>query len=141
MKKRIIVTGGAGFIGSHLCEKLLDEGNEVICVDNFFTGNKRNIIHLLNNSYYEVVRHDFTGPLNLGNPREFTILELAEKIINITGSNSKIIYKPLTEDDPIQRQPNIDLAKKELHWEPIIQFEEGIKKTINYFERLLSNER
>jgi len=315
MKKRILITGGAGFIGSYLCERLLDEGNEVICVDNFFTGRKRNIVHLLDNPYFEIIRHDitfplyvevdeiynlacpaspiyyqfdpvqttktsimgsinmlglakrlkikilqastsevygdpkihpqtenyrgnvnpigpracydegkrcaetlffdykrqhnlkikvvrifntygprmrpddgrvisnfivqalkgdditiygdgsqtrsfcyvsdlvegivkmmnsrdeFTGPVNLGNHREFTILELAEKIINLTGSNSKIVYKPLPEDDPIQRQPNVDLAKEELNWEPKIPFEEGIKKTIDYFERLLSNER
>jgi len=315
MRKRILVTGGAGFIGSHLCEKLLNKGNEVICVDNFFTGSKQNIVHLLSNLYFEVVRHDitfplyievdeiynlacpaspiyyqfdpvqttktsimgsinmlglakrlkikilqastsevygdpkihpqtenyrgnvnpiglracydegkrcaetlffdykrqhnlkikvirifntygprmrpddgrvisnfivqalkgeditvygdgsqtrsfcyvdemvegiikmmdsrdkFNGPVNLGNPREFTILELAEKMISFTNSKSKIIYKPLPEDDPIQRQPNIDLAKKELNWEPKIPFEEGIKKTIDYFERLLHNER
>jgi len=315
MKKRILITGGAGFIGSHLCERLLNEGNEIICVDNFFTGSKQNIIHLLNNPYFEVVRHDitfslyievdeiynlacpaspvyysfdpvqttktsvmgainmlglakrlkikilqastsevygdpevhpqpenyrgnvnpigpracydegkrcaetlffdyyrqlkikikvvrifntygpkmqpddgrvisnfivqalkgeditvygdgsqtrsfcyvdemvegiikmmdsrdkFNGPVNLGNPREFTILELAEKIISFTNLKSKIIYKPLPEDDPIQRKPNIDLAKKELNWEPKISFEEGIKKTIEYFERLLNNER
>lgn len=315
MKKRILITGGAGFIGSYLCEKLLNEENEVICVDNFFTGSKKNIAHLLSNPYFEVVRHDitfplyievdeiynlacpaspiyyqfdpvqttktsimgsinmlglakrlkikilqastsevygdpkihpqaenyrgnvnpiglracydegkrcaetlffdykrqhnlkikvirifntygprmrpddgrvisnfivqalkgegitvygdgsqirsfcyiddmidgivkmmnsrdeFTGPVNLGSPREFTILELAEKIIQFTDSKSKIIYKPLPEDDPIQRQPNIDLAKEKLNWEPKILFEEGIKKTIDYFERLLSNER
>jgi len=315
MKKRILITGGAGFIGSHLCEKFLNKGNEVICVDNFFTGSKQNIVHLLSNPYFEVVRHDitfplyievdeiynlacpaspiyyqfdpvqttktsimgsinmlglakrlkikilqastsevygdpkihpqtesyrgnvnpiglracydegkrcaetlffdykrqhnlkikvvrifntygprmrpddgrvisnfivqslkgeditvygdgsqtrsfcyvdemvegiikmmdskegFTGPVNIGNSREFTILELAEKIISLTNSKSKIIYKPLPEDDPIQRQPNIDLAKKELGWEPKIQLDEGLKKTIYYFERLLSNER
>ena len=315
MKKRILITGGAGFIGSHLCEKLLNEGNEVICVDNFFTGSKQNIIHLLDNPYFEVVRHDITfplylevdeiynlacpaspvyysfdpvqttktsvmgainmlglakrlkikilqastsevygdpeihpqpesywgnvnpigpracydegkrcaetlffdyyrqwkikikvirifntygpkmqpddgrvisnfmvqalknkditiygdgsqtrsfcyvddlvagiikmmhsredlvGPLNLGNPAEFTILELAKKIINLTDSKSKIIYKPLPEDDPKRRRPNIELAEKELKWEPKIQLDEGLKKTINYFERLLNNER
>jgi UDP-glucuronate decarboxylase len=315
MKKRILITGGAGFIGSHLCEKLLDEGNEVICVDNFFTGSKQNIIHLLDNPYFEIIRHDitfplyievdeiynlacpaspvyysfdpvqttktsvmgainmlglakrlkikvlqastsevygdpevhpqtesyrgnvnpigpracydegkrcaetlffdyyrqlkikikvirifntygpkmqpddgrvisnfivqalknnditiygdgsqtrsfcyvddlvnviikmmnsredFVGPVNLGNPTEFTILELAKKIIKLTDSKSKIIYKPLPEDDPKQRQPNIELAKKELKWEPIINLDEGLKKTINYFKRLLSNER
>ena len=315
MKKRILVTGGAGFIGSHLCERLLNEGNEVICADNFFTGSKQNIIHLLENPYFEIIRHDitlplyvevdeiynlacpaspvyysfdpvqttktsvmgainmlglakrlkikvlqastsevygdpevhpqtesyrgnvnpigpracydegkrcaeilffyyyrqfkikikvirifdtygpkiqpdngrvisnfmvqtlknkditiygdgsqtrsfyyvddlvegiikmmnsrenFVGPVNLGNPNEFTILELAKKIIKLTNSKSKIIYKPLLEDDPKQRQPNIELAKKELKWEPKIQIDEGLKKTINYFERLLSNER
>jgi UDP-glucuronate decarboxylase len=313
MKKRILITGGAGFIGSYLCEKLLNEGNEVICVDNFFTGRKQNIIHLLDNPYFEIVRHDitfslylevdeiynlacpaspiyyqfdpvqttktsimgsinmlglakrlkikilqastsevygdpeihpqtenyrgnvnpigpracydegkrcaetlffdykrqhnlkikvirifntygprmrlddgrvisnfivqalkgeditvygdgsqsrsfcyvddmvegivkmmnsrdeFTGPVNLGNSGEFTILELAKKLIQFTDSKSKIIYKLLPEDDPLQRQPDINLAKKELNWEPKVPFEEGIKKTIDYFERLLSN--
>ena len=315
MKKLILIIGGAGFIGSRLCEKLLNEGNEVICVDNFFTGSKQNIIHLLDNPYFEIVRHDITfplyvevdeiynlacpaspvyysfdpvqttktsvmgainmlglakrlkikvlqastsevygdpevhpqtesyrgnvnpigpracydegkrcaetlffdyyrqlkikikvirifntygpkmqpddgrvisnfivqslknkditiygdgsqtrsfcyvddlvegiikmmnsredfiGPVNLGNPNEFTILELAKKIIKLTDSKSKIIYKPLPEDDPKQRQPNIKLAHKELKWEPKIQLDKGLKKTINYFERLLSYER
>jgi len=315
MKKRILITGGAGFIGSHLCEKLLNEGNEVICVDNFFTGSKQNIIHLLDNPYFEIIRHDitfslyvevdeiynlacpaspvyysfdpvqttktsvmgainmlglakrlkikvlqastsevygdpevhpqresyrgnvnpigprscydegkrcaetlffdyyrqlkikikvvrifntygpkmqpddgrvisnfivqslknkditiygdgsqtrsfcyvddlvegiikmmnsgkdFVGPVNLGNPKEFTILELAKKIIKLTNSKSEIIYKPLPEDDPKQRQPNIELAHKKLKWEPKIQLEEGLIKTISYFERLLSNEK
>jgi UDP-glucuronate decarboxylase len=86
-------------------------------------------------------RDEFVGPVNLGNPNEFTILEIAKKIIKLTDSKSKIIYKPLPEDDPKQRQPNIKLAKKELKWEPKIQLEEGLKKTIYYFERLLSNER
>jgi UDP-glucuronate decarboxylase len=86
-------------------------------------------------------RENFIGPVNLGNPNEFTILELAKRIIKLTDSKSKIIYQPLPEDDPMQRQPNIDLAKKELNWEPKISFEEGIKKTIDYFERLLNNER
>ena len=313
MKKRILVTGGAGFIGSHLCERLLNEGNEVICADNFFTGSKQNIIHLLGNPYFEIIRHDitlplyvevdeiynlacpaspvyysfdpvqttktsvmgainmlglakrlkikvlqastsevygdpevhpqtesyrgnvnpigpracydegkrcaetlffdyyrqlkikikvlrifntygpkmqpddgrvisnfivqtlkneditiygdgsqtrsfcyvddlvegitkmmnsredFVGPVNLGNPNEFTILELAKKIIKLTNSKSKIIYKPLPEDDPKRRKPNIELAKKELMWEPQIQVEEGLKKTIDYFERLLKD--
>ena len=84
-------------------------------------------------------REDFVGPVNLGNPNEFTILDLAKKITKLTNSKSKIIYKPLPEDDPKQRQPNIELAKKELKWEPKIQLDEGLKKTINYFERLLNN--
>ena len=315
MKKRILVTGGAGFIGSHLCEELLKRGNEVICVDNFFSGSKQNIIHFLDNPYFEIIRHDitfplyvevdeiynlacpgspiyyqldpvqttkasvigainmlglakrlkikilqastsevygdpkvhpqsesycgnvnpiglracydegkrcaetlffdyyrqlkikikvirifntygpkmqpddgrvvsnfiiqslknkditiygdgkqtrsfcyiddliegmikmmnsrekFVGPVNLGNPNELTILDLAEKIIELTHSKSKIIYKPFLDDDPKQRQPNINLARKELKWEPKIQFEEGIKKTIDYFEGLLNKEK
>lgn len=311
MKKRILVTGGAGFLGSHLCERLLKEGHEVICVDNFFTGTKRNIIHLLDNQYFEVIRHDvtfplyievdeiynlacpaspvhyqfdpvqttktsvhgainmlglakrlrikilqastsevygdpevhpqpesywgrvnpigvrscydegkrcaetlffdyhrqhklkikvarifntygprmhpndgrvvsnfivqalkneditvygdgtqtrsfcyvddlieglyrlmnsrddFTGPVNIGNPEEFTILELAQKIIELTNSKSKIIFKELPQDDPKQRKPDITLAKKVLQWEPKIKLEDGLKKTIEYFDELL----
>lgn len=309
--KRILVTGGAGFIGSHLCERLLKEGNEVISLDNYFTGSKRNIVHLIDNPYFEIIRHDvtmpffievdeiynlacpaspihyqfngiktvktsvmgainmlglakrihakilqastsevygdpqvhpqkedywghvnpigerscydegkrvaetlfmnyhnqnqvrikiarifntygpnmhphdgrvvsnfivqalqgknitvygdgsqtrsfqyvddllngfialmnsgeeITGPINLGNPGEFTILELAEKVIDLTGSSSKIIYKPLPSDDPLQRKPDISLAKKVLDWEPTIQLEQGLKKTIVYFDQLL----
>jgi len=312
MKKRILVTGGAGFIGSHLCEKLLNQGNEVICVDNFFSGSKQNIIHLLDNPYFEIVRHDITfslyvevdeiynlacpaspvfyrfdpvqttktsvmgainmlglakrlkikilqastseiygdpevhpqpesycgnvnpiglracydegkrcaetlffdyyrqlkikikvirifntygpkmqpddgrvisnfivqslknkditiygdgkqtrsfcyiddlidgmikmmdssekfiGPVNLGNPKEFSILELAKKIIKLTNSKSKIIYKPLPDNDPKQRQPNINLAKKELKWNPKIELDEGLRRTISYFEKILN---
>ena len=313
--KKILVTGGAGFIGSHLCEKLLKDGHEVVSLDNYFTGSKRNIVHLMDNPYFEVIRHDvtmpffievdeiynlacpaspihyqynaiktvktsvmgainmlglakrirakvlqastsevygdpkihpqtedywghvnpigeracydegkrvaetlfvnyhrqnnvrikiarifntygpnmhphdgrvvsnfivqalkgdditifgdgqqtrsfqyvddlinaltllmdtreeFTGPVNLGNPVEFTIMELAEKVIELTGSKSKIIFKPLPSDDPMQRQPNISLAKKELGWEPKIELEEGLKKTIVYFDQLLTSER
>jgi len=314
MRKQILVTGGAGFLGSHLCERLLNEGHEVICVDNFFTGKKRNIVHLMNNPYFEVIRHDInfplsvevdeiynlacpaspvhyqfdpvqttktsvmgainmldlakrldakilqastsevygdpqvhpqseeyrgnvnsigpracydegkrcaetlffdyrrqydlnikvvrifntygprmhpndgrvvsnfivqalkdenitiygegtqtrsfcyvddliegiirmmnsreglTGPVNIGNPEEFTILELAQKIIELTGSNSTLIYKPLPEDDPLKRKPNIDLAVKELGWKPEEKLEDGLIKTINYFEGLLEND-
>ncbi|MBN2172978.1 MAG: SDR family oxidoreductase [Bacteroidales bacterium] len=311
MGKRILVTGGAGFLGSHLCEKLLNDGNDVICVDNYFTGKKANIIHLMDNPYFEVIRHDitmpifieadqiynlacpaspihyqynaiktiktsvmgainllglakrlrakilqastsevygdpeihpqkeeywgnvnpiglrscydegkrcaeslffnyhrqnhvkikvlrifntygprmdlndgrvisnfivqalrnqditiygdgkqtrsfcyvdelidgmiafmnsrddFTGPLNMGNPNEFTILDLARKIIALTASGSKIIFKPLPADDPLQRQPDIQLARKELNWEPNIHLEEGLKKTIEYFKKII----
>ena len=84
-------------------------------------------------------REDFIGPVNLGNLKEFTILELAKKIIILTNSKSKIIYKPLPEDDPKQRQPNIELANKELQWKPKIQIDEGLKKTINYFDLLLKS--
>lgn len=308
--KRILVTGGAGFIGSHLCRRLIEEGNEVICVDNLFTGSKKNIETLLDNNRFEFMRHDvtkellvevdqiynlacpaspvhyqynpvktmktsvmgainmlglakrvkarilqastsevygnphvhpqpeeywgnvnpigirscydegkraaetlffdyhrqngvdikvirifntygpnmnpddgrvvsnfivqalkgeditiygdgkqtrsfcyvddlvegmvrmmnsregFTGPVNLGNPGEFTMLELAEKVLALTGSKSKIVYQPLPQDDPTQRKPVIDLAKKELGWEPKIVLEEGLKKTIEYFKEV-----
>jgi len=305
--KRILITGGAGFLGSHLCERLLTERHEVICVDNFYTGRRSNIAHLISNPYFEVIRHDitfplyaevdeiynlacpaspihyqfdpvqttktsvhgainmlglakrikakilqastsevygdpavhpqtetywgnvnpigirscydegkrcaetlffdyhrqhqlrikvarifntygprmypndgrvvsnfimqslrneeitvygdgnqsrsfcyvdnlvdglirlmnspddFTGPVNLGNPMEFTILELAEKVIEITGSKSQISFKPLPSDDPRQRQPDITLAKEKLGWNPDIKLEEGLIKTIEYF--------
>lgn len=312
--KRILVTGGAGFIGSHLCEKLLDEGNDVICLDNYFTGSKRNIVHLLDNHYFELVRHDvitpyyaevdqiynlacpaspihyqynpiktlktsligsinmlglakrikakvlqastsevygdpeihpqpetyrgnvntigpracydegkraaetvffdyhrqngvkikvirifntygprmhphdgrvvsnfivqalkneditvygkgdqtrsfqyvddlvlgmtkmmaspddFTGPVNIGNPEEFKIIELAQKIIEMTNSKSKIVHLPLPQDDPLQRKPDIKLAKQKLNWEPKVNIEQGLIKTIQYFEELLKAE-
>jgi UDP-glucuronate decarboxylase len=79
----------------------------------------------------------FTGPVNLGNPNEFTILRLAEMVIRLTNSSSKIVKMPLPPDDPTQRQPNIDLAKKELNWEPKIPLEEGLKKTIDYFVSII----
>jgi UDP-glucuronate decarboxylase len=78
---------------------------------------------------------DLPGPINLGNPYEFTMNELAEKVIALTNSKSKIVYKPLPEDDPKQRQPEISKAKELLGWEPKIQLEEGLKKTISYFEK------
>jgi UDP-glucuronate decarboxylase len=81
---------------------------------------------------------DFTGPVNTGNPCEFSILELAEKVIKLAGSRSEIIFKPLPSDDPKQRRPDISLAREKLGWEPRIGLEEGLKKTIKYFERLLS---
>lgn len=309
--KRILVTGGAGFLGSHLCERLLNEGHEVLCVDNFYTGRKANIAHLLNNPYFEVIRHDitfplyvevdeiyhlacpaspvhyqfdpvqttktsvhgsinmlglakrlkikillastsevygdptvhpqpetywgnvnpigpracydegkrcaetlffdyyrqhrlkikvarifntygprmhpndgrvvsnfivqalkgeditvygdgkqtrsfcyvddmidglirlmnssddFTGPVNLGNPEEYSILQLAEAIIRLTGSKSRIVFKPLPPDDPKQRCPDITLARKVLNWQPTTPLEEGLKRTIEYFRNLL----
>lgn len=310
-RKRILITGGAGFLGSHLCERLIKEGNEVLCLDNFFTGTKDNIIQLMDDHRFELIRHDvefpihvevdeiynlacpaspihyqhnpihttktsvmgalnmlglakrqnarimqastsevygdpevhpqpesywgnvnpigfrscydegkrcaetlffdyhrehkldikvarifntygprmhpsdgrvvsnfiiqalknedisvygdgsqtrsfcyveelvdgfirlmaspdnFTGPVNLGNPVEFTIKELAEKIIDMTDSKSNISYQPLPHDDPKQRQPDITLAKKQLGWEPTIKLEDGLVKTIEYFDTLI----
>ena len=311
MGKQILITGGAGFIGSHLCENLLEDGSNVLCVDNFFTGDKRNVSHLLKNHRFELMRHDvtfplyvevnqiynmacpaspihyqydpvqttktsvhgainmlglakrldikifqastsevygdptqhpqkesywgnvnpigprscydegkrcaetlffdyfrqhnlhikvgrifntygprmrpddgrvisnfivqalqgkditiygdgsqtrsfcyvddlieaiiklmntekgFTGPVNLGNPFEFSILELAEIIIDLTNSKSKLIFNDLPQDDPKQRQPDITLAKEKLNWEPKIQLKEGLPKTIKYFDEIL----
>ena len=310
---KILITGGAGFIGSHLCERLINDGNDVLCLDNYFTGTKSNIIHLLDNHQFELMRHDVTfplyvevdqiynmacpaspihyqydpvqttktsvhgainmlglakrvearifqastsevygdptqhpqqesywgnvnpigprscydegkrcaetlffdyfrqhnldikvgrifntygprmrpddgrvisnfivqaltekditvygkgdqtrsfcyvddlvegilrlmttekgvtGPMNLGNPIEYTILQIAEIIIDQIGSKSKIIFESLPEDDPKQRQPDISFAKSELNWEPKTQLKEGLDKTIHYFDQILSN--
>ena len=311
--KRILVTGGAGFLGSHLCERLINDGHDVLCVDNFYTGRRANVAHLLDHPNFEVLRHDITfplyvevdeiynfacpaapihyqfdpvattkasvhgainmlglakrtkakifqastsevygdpqvhpqmedywghvnpiglrscydegkrcaetlffdyrrqhnvrikvarffntfgprmhvndgrvvsnfivqalrgeeitlfgdgsqtrsfcyvddliegcirlmgtadavtGPMNLGNPGEFTIETLAGKVIELTGSKSPLVFKPLPADDPKQRQPDITLARRELGWEPTIGLEEGLKKTIAYFDALLKN--
>jgi UDP-glucuronate decarboxylase len=82
---------------------------------------------------------DFTGPVNIGNPNEFTILELAEKVISLTGSTSKIIHCPLPEDDPLQRRPNIDLARERLEWQPKTELDEGLSRTITYFKDHMQN--
>ena len=308
--KRILVSGGAGFIGSHLCTRLVNEGHDVICLDNFFTGSKDNIKHLMGNHHFEVVRHDvtypysaevdeiynlacpaspihyqhdpiqtaktsvmgainmlglamrldakilqastsevygdpiihpqpesywgnvnpvgyrscydegkrcaetlfmdyyrqnqtrikiirifntygprmlpndgrvvsnfiiqalnneditiygdgkqtrsfqyiddliegmvrmmdteddFTGPINIGNPNEFPVLELAERVIRMTGSTSKIVFKPLPTADPKQRQPDIKLAKEKLGWQPTVELEDGLKRMIEYFKNV-----
>jgi len=313
LKKRVLVTGGAGFLGSHLCERLLNDGCDVLCLDNYFTGSKLNISHLLGNPHFELMRHDvtfplyvevdeiynlacpaspihyqhdpvqttktsvhgainmlglakrlrakimqastsevygdpsvhpqpesywgnvnpigfrscydegkrcaetlffdyrrqhnlrikvarifntygprmhpndgrvvsnfiiqalrgepltvygqgqqtrsfcyvddlidafvrlmatdddFTGPVNTGNPGEFTILELAKLVIEYTGSKSKIDFRPLPQDDPKQRRPDITLAKAKLGWEPKVPLREGLKKTIDYFDTMLRN--
>lgn len=315
MNKRILVTGGAGFLGAHLCERLLNEGNDVVSVDNYFSSNKQNIAHLLSNSHFEAIRQDITfpfytetdqiynlacpaspihyqrdpiqttktcvhgsinmlglakrvnarilqastsevygdpevhpqtedywgrvnpvgirscydegkrcaetlffdyyrqfnleikvarlfntygpkmnpndgrvvsnfivqalrgdnitifgdgqqtrsfcyvddliealvlmmnsplelvGPLNLGNPREFTVRELAEKVLHFTGSKSKLIFMPLPQDDPKQRQPDITLAREKLGWEPTISLEDGLKETIAYFKKTLAHSK
>ncbi|MCP4553094.1 MAG: SDR family oxidoreductase [Bacteroidetes bacterium] len=309
--KKILVTGGAGFLGSHLCERLLNDGNEVICLDNYFTGQKKNVVHLINNPYFELVRHDvtmpyfievdeiynlacpaspihyqynpiktiktsvsgainmlglakrinakilqastsevygdpqvhpqpesywgnvnpigvracydegkrcaeslfinyhkqnnvkikiirifntygprmhpndgrvvsnfivqalegknisiygdgkqtrsfqyvddltegmirlmnspdnFIRPVNVGNPDEFTMIELANKVIQLTGSKSKIIYEPLPADDPLHRRPDITLARTKLGWEPTINLDEGLQKTIAFFKTIV----
>jgi len=315
LTKRILVTGGAGFIGSHLCERLVKEGHEVLCVDNFYTGRRANISNLLSNPNFEIIRHDitfplyvevdeiyhlacpaspihyqfdpvqtiktavhgsinmlglakrtkakillastsevygdptvhpqpetywgnvnpigpracydegkrcaetlffdyhrqhkvrikiarifntygprmhpndgrvvsnfivqalkgenltvygdgsqtrsfcyvddmidgliklmntpddFTGPVNLGNPNEISILELAQMVIKLVNSKSKIIFKPLLEDDPKRRKPDITLAKEKLGWEPTVPLNQGLKKTIQYFQHFLSQQR
>ena len=311
--KRILITGGAGFIGSHLCQRLIDEGNDVLCVDNYFTGSRNNVAHLLNNPRFELMRHDvtfplyveadeiynlacpasplqyqrspvetiktsvhgainvlglakrlkakilqastsevygdpkvhpqpetywgntnpigtracydegkrcaetlffdyhrqhgllikvarifntygprmhpndgrvvsnfivqalrgnnitiygdgsqtrsfcyiqdlvdalcgvmntdeaFTGPINIGNPQEITIRSVAEKVKTLVGGSSKIVHKELPQDDPSRRRPDISLAEKMLGWKPQIEFDEGLERTINYFDNILEN--
>jgi len=308
----VLVTGGAGFLGSHLCDRLLTEGREVVCLDNFFTGTRRNVEHMLDNKQFELIRHDvtfplyieverifnlacpaspvhyqfdpvqttktsvhgainmlglakrvrarilqastsevygdpdvhpqtetywgrvnpigprscydegkrcaetlffdyhrqnqleikvvrifntygprmhpadgrvvsnfvvqalrgedisifgdgsqtrsfcyvddlieamcrmmdapaaFTGPVNIGNPREMTVLELAEKVIRIVGGKSRLVFRPLPQDDPRQRQPDISLAKERLGWEPRVSLEDGLRETVAYFRRSLA---
>jgi len=315
LRTRILVTGGAGFLGSHLCERLLADGHDVLCLDNFFTGTKDNIAHLLESPYFELMRHDVTfplyvevdeiynlacpaspihyqrdpvqttktsvhgainmlglakrvkaklfqastsevygdpaihpqpedywghvnpigprscydegkrcaetlcfdyrrqhglrvkvarifntygprmhpndgrvvsnfivqalrnepitlygegtqtrsfcyvddliegflrlmespdalaGPVNLGNPGEFTMIELAEAVKELTGSRSELVHQPLPQDDPRQRQPNISLAREQLGWEPKVSLREGLRPTIAYFEGLLASAR
>ncbi len=312
-KRKILVTGGAGFLGSHICEKLLDMGNEVYCLDNFFTGQKENIVHLLNNPWFELIRHDITmsyfieadeiynlacpaspihyqyngiktiktsvmgsinmlglakrikakilqastsevygdpeehpqtesywgnanpigeracydegkrcaealfvnyhrqnnvrikiarifntygprmhptdgrvisnfivqalkneditvfgdgsqsrsfcyvddmvdgiidfmntsddvtGPLNIGNSVEYSILEIAEKVLQLTGSKSKIVFKPLPKDDPLQRCPDTTKAERIIKWKPVVDLDDGLKETIRYFENIFDN--
>ncbi len=126
---KTLVSGGAGFIGSHLCERLLARGDDVLCVDNYFTGTKRNVQHLFSNPLFD-----------LGNPGEFTMLELAEKVLSLVGSKSKLAFLPLPQDDPKQRRPVIDLARAKLGgWEPKVGLEDGLKETIAYFRKVLVN--
>ncbi len=223
----ILVTGGAGFLGSHLCDRLIDRGDEVICVDNFFTGRKANIQHLIGNSRFELIRHDIVfplvvecdqiynlacpaspiayqfnpiktiktstvgivnmlglakrcrarflqastsevygdgqqtrsfcyrddliegmirlmdnnehiGPVNIGNPDEKTMLELAQAVIAETGSKSELKFEPLPKDDPKQRCPDITRARNWLGWEPQVPLNIGLAKTVEYYRQLLA---
>ena len=153
LRKRVLVTGGAGFLGSFLCERLLEEGCDVICCDNFYTGSKRNIAHLLSHPDFELIRHDITFPLYLevdeiynlacpaspihyqNDPVQTTkVNELAEKVIGLTGSRSKVVFKPLPADDPTQRRPDIGLARQQFGWQPTIELETGLRRTIDYFK-------
>jgi len=181
-KKIAVVTGGAGFLGSHLSDRLIAEGFRVIAIDNLVTGSRDNIAHLAGNQDFKFVRHnvsefifipgrvdyvfhfaspaspidylelpiptvsdlidgifrlamsEYHEPVNIGNPREMTILEFANKILEITGSKSEIIKKQLPEDDPKVRRPDITRARQLLCWEPKVDFESGIRETISYFE-------
>src|SRR5438132_1039325 len=203
---RVMITGGAGFIGSHLCERFLADGHEVICVDNFITGNADNIAPLLPvkrfaealtmayhrthqiqtrivrifNTYGERMRakdgrvvpnfitqalagedltvygdgaqtrsfcyisdlvegivrllaSDHSEPVNCGNPTEISILQFAERIKALTGSKSEIVFRPLPEDDPKVRQPDIGKARALLGWEPRVPLEDGLRRTIDFF--------
>src|SRR5438874_1406720 len=190
---RILITGGAGFIGSHLCERFLEDGDDVICMDNFRTSTPDNIAHLFANRRFMFIEQDvttyiyvkgpvdailhfaspaspvdyqelpiptlkvgslgthkalglakeknarfllasdYTGPVNCGNPQEVTILEFARTIIRLAGSKSAVVFRPLPEDDPKVRQPDITRARKLLGWEPRIGLEDGLRRTIQFF--------
>ncbi len=156
--KRILVTGAAGFLGSHLCDSLLNEDNRVIGVDNLSTGNEANLAHLCNESRFEFVQQDICRPfdvgavdfifnfaspasrvdehlpVNIGNPDEWTILDCAEEILKVTGLDREIIYKPLPQDDPTRRRPDISKAKTLLGWEPKIKLRQGLELSLAYFQ-------
>ena len=138
MTPTTLVTGGAGFIGSHLCDGLAATGEEVPCLDNFYLGTKDNIRHLLSKPNFELIRHDI-GPVNLGNPVEFTVRQLAETVLRLTGSKRELVFLPLPQDDPVRRQPDINLARKTLDWQPKVALEDGLKETIAYFRKLLAS--
>jgi nucleoside-diphosphate-sugar epimerase len=167
------VTGGAGFIGSHLCRRLLAAGHEVLIVDNYYSATRGNITDLAGEPRLEIIRHDVTfplyvevdqiyhqtrsfcyvddlvdglirlmdtphdvtGPINLGNPREVSMLELARKVIDLVGRDARIEFTPLPADDPVQRRPNIDKARELLGWKPTVELDEGLACTIDYFSR------
>lgn len=158
--QHVLVTGGAGFLGSHLCDRLIADGHDVLCVDNFFTGVKTNVSHLLRHPSFELMRHDITFPLfvevdqiyNLACPASpihyqhdpvqttktsvhgaINLLGLAKRV----GSKSKLVFVPLPTDDPKQRKPDITLAGKKLDWSPKVNLEDGLKETIDYFQRVL----
>lgn len=189
LRKRVMVTGGAGFLGSHLCERLLDKGkrcaetlffdyfrqhrlkikvarifntcgprmhlNDGRVVSNFITqalrgepitifgdGSQTRSFCYVDDLIEGLIRlmqspDDVTGPVNLGRPDEFRISGLAQKIVELTNSKSEIVFKPLPTDDPKQRRPDITLAREVLDWEPKIVLEEGLQKTIAYFEKTL----
>jgi nucleoside-diphosphate-sugar epimerase len=119
--KKKLVSGGAGFIGSHLCERLLARGDDVLCVDNYFTGTKRNVQHLFSNPMFELMRHDVTFPLYIEVDRE--------RVLSLVGSKSKLAFLPLPQDDPKQRRPVIELAHAKLGgWEPKVGLEDGLKE-------------
>lgn len=121
-RTRALITGGAGFLVSHLCERLLRDG-----VDDLIDG----FVRLMQ------MPADFTRPVNLGNPGEFTMIELAEKVKALTGSRSELVHKPLPTDDPQQRQPDIGLAREALGWQPSVTLEACLQPTIDYFDALL----
>ena len=200
MRRRVLVSGGTGFVGSHLCERLLERGDDVLCVDNDYTGTRDDVTHLLDHPHFELMRHDatfplsvevdqiynlacpaspihyqrepgqttktsvhgaitmlgdgarsrsfcfvddlveglillmdtpddVTGPVSRGSPVEFTMLELAQRVLELTGSGSDIVIKPLPQDDPRQRQPNIDQARVLLGSAPNVQLDEGLQRT------------
>ena len=136
---RNLVTGGAGFLGSHLVDRLMQAGEEVLCLDNTFTGRKANVRQWWEHPRFEFIRHDVTEPINLGNPDEFTIRQLAEQVRARINPELPLLEKPLPADDPRQRQPEIALAQRELGWAPSVSLEQGLEPTIAWFRELLGS--
>src|SRR5438132_1451179 len=202
---RALVTGAGGFLGSHLCDRLLAQGHGVVGMDNYVTGNPANIAHLEHHPHFQLIRHDVTtfieidgpldrvlpfaspaspvdylelpmqtlkgepltvygdgsqprsfcyvddliegivrlferggpDPVNIGNPREFTVRELAGLVLRLTGSKSPIVERPLPVDDPKVRQPDITRAHTLLAWEPRVTLEDGLRRTIDYFRAVI----
>jgi UDP-glucuronate decarboxylase len=139
-RTRVLVTGGAGFLGSHLCERLVAQDQPITIYGDgtqtrsfCYVDDMVEAFMLLMNSGDEI-----TGPINLGNPCEFTMLELAQAVLDITGSSSRIELRPLPHDDPRQRRPNIEKAREILGWNPQAQLKEGLSHTVKYFDRVLS---
>ena len=134
---KTLVTGGAGFLGSHLCE-LLQASTSEVYGDPEVHPQRENYWGRVNPIGPMRTKTGFSGPVNPGNPQQFSILELAEHVITLARTKSKIKFKPLPQDDPKQRQPDIGLARKRLAWEPRVALDDGLKETIRYFRRIIA---
>ncbi len=130
---RAVITGGAGLLGTHLCRRLLAAGTHVVCIDNFLTSSPVNIETLRAEPGFVLHEADVAEGLDIGNPEEATVLQIAERIIGLSGSCSGIEHIPLPEDDPLVRCPDITLAATALGWQPEISWREGLSETLDWF--------
>lgn len=145
--------GALDFLGSHLCDRLVAEGHHVLCLDDLSTGRRENLVQLRNEPRFELIECDVIaplealvrlmecepdpGPVNLGNPEELTVSELAELVRSSTGSSSRLEHRPLPSDDPVRRRPDISKARQLLGWWPQIPVRDGLRATVEHFRRLL----